>query len=141
MGVDTTQRMVASALFQPLYNPNAHNELPSQLAMRQLSALSDSSEVDARSQDIIRQVSSVSTHSERDAFDDKASLARNRIISQAPRPSLLMMTPNTAYNKMRHSYDFADASLRRSLLISVHLHPNIRSKVWYRDSNGCLMRF
>jgi hypothetical protein len=122
--------MVASALFQPLYNPNPHkNDEEDSLPLRQLSVLSDSSEVDYRSPDIVHQVSSLSAHSDRDGFDDKASLARNRIISRAPRPSLLMMTPNTAYNKMRRSYEFAGASLRRSLLISVHLHPNSRSKV------------
>jgi hypothetical protein len=132
MGVDTTQRMVASALFQPLYNPNSHSETDPSFFPRQLSALSDSSDVgDSHGEDldIVRQASLLSTLSEQLGADDKAILARNRIISRAPRPSLLMMTPTTAYNKMRRSYVFTGAALRRSLLISLHLKPEIRSKV------------
>lgn len=132
MGVDTTQRMVASALFQPLYNPNSRSDTDHAPFPRQLSALSDNSDIGeslGENIDIVRQASLLSNLSDPMELDDKAILARNRIISRAPRPSLLMMTPTTAYNKMRRSYFFMGAALKRSLLISLHLNPDIRSQV------------
>lgn len=118
--------MVTTALFQPLYHPNDQEN--SENLVRQLSAISDNSDCDSRPVSIIRQASSVSSVGE-EALEVNSAIARSKIISKAPRPSLLMMTPNTAYNKMRRSYVFTGAALSRSLLISVHLYPNIRSKV------------
>ena len=101
MGVDTTQRMVASALFQPLYHPNTTNfgamglagvsEL-NHLPPHQLSIISDDSEDNFSARDLIRQASSLSATSELEPNEDKVTHARNKVIFKAPRPSLLMMT-------------------------------------------------
>jgi hypothetical protein len=110
MGVDTTKRMVASDLFQPLYNPNSQSDAdrdtdPAAFLPHQLSALSDGSDNgDSLAEDpseMIRQASSLCEQQQPMDTEDKAIFARNRIISRAPRPSLLMMTPTTAYNKIQ----------------------------------------
>lgn len=130
MGVDTTQRMVASALFQPIYSPDANVTADvNTLLPRQLSIISDGSEENISSRELIRQASNLSSMSDIEVNDDKVTQARNKIIFKAPRPSLLMMTPNTAYKKMRRSYVFTGANLSRSLLISVNIHQSNRMKV------------